>query len=748
MTEPKTFSVSSVYQQLEQALREREVILETAGVGIVFVKQRRIFRCNQRYAEIFGQASALAMQGFSSIELYPDEPAFKQLGAEAYPVLASGQRFKTERLMKRRDGELFWCSLTGRLINPANAAEGSIWIVDDISEQKIAEAELLSVTSGQRLILDHAMVGIVFLRERQVTQCNRSFEELLGYAPGELDGSSSRQWYLSDEAWESAGLQCYAPFKAGKAFQGELLLRKKDGSPIFCEVRSKAIDQNNLALGSIWITMDISARKNAEAALVQAKQQLEQMVEQRTQQLKTSVQALEQKVKEQQASEARIQQLAHFDALTGLPNRVLLNDRSNQAIDIAKRNGDTLALLFLDLDHFKNVNDSLGHRFGDELLKELARRLKSAVREQDTVSRLGGDEFILVLPGTNADGAAHVANKVMELAAQSFQIEQHEITVTPSVGVALYPFDGLDFDALCRCADIAMYRAKQDGRNTYRFFTAEMQAESDRTLLLENALRRALERDQLTLHYQPQICMSSGRVIGAEALLRWWHPDLGCVSPAEFIPVAEASGLILQIGEWVMRTACRQLKAWMLDGIGGMGEITMAVNLSSVQFRHADLPALVSRILEESQLAPALLELELTEGVAMNDPHGAIAVMNDLHDRGIRMSIDDFGTGYSSLSYLKKFRVYKLKIDQQFVRDLSDDPEDRAIVSAIISMAKSLGLQTIAEGVESQGQLDFLREQGCNEVQGYFFAKPMPAEGFSRFVLERDEPTKQFMQSI
>ncbi|MCV2353877.1 EAL domain-containing protein [Paucibacter sp. B2R-40] len=735
MTEPKSFSVASVYQQLEQALRERDVILETAGVGIVFVKQRLVLRCNQRYAEIFGQARAQDMQGFSSIELYPDEAAFKQLGAEAYPVLATGQRFKTERLMKRLGGALFWCSLTGRLINPADASAGSIWIVDDISEQKAAEAELLSITSGQRLILDHAMVGIVFLRDRQVTQCNRSFEELLGYAPGELDGGSSRQWYLSDADWEAAGQRCYAPFAAGQAFQGEMMLRKKDGSPIFCEVRSKAVDGNNLALGSIWITMDISARKDAEAALVQAKLQLEQMVAQRTQELKASVKALEQKVLEQQASEARIQQLAHFDTLTGLPNRALLNDRSNQAIDIAKRHAGTLALLFLDLDHFKNVNDSLGHRFGDELLKELARRLKTAVREQDTVSRLGGDEFILVLPGADAAGAAHVAAKVMELATQVFQIEQHEITVTPSVGVALYPLDGLDFDALCRCADVAMYRAKQDGRNTFRFFTAQMQAESARILLLENALRRALERGQLSLHYQPQICLASGRVIGAEALLRWQHPDLGAVSPAEFIPIAEASGLILQIGEWVMRTASCQLKAWHALGLN---QIIMAVNLSSVQFRHADLPALISRILDECELAPELLELELTEGVAMNNPLGAIAVMNALHDRGIRMSIDDFGTGYSSLSYLKKFRVYKLKIDQQFVRDLSDDPEDRAIVSAIISMAKSLGLQTIAEGVETQGQLEFLRAQGCNEVQGYLFAKPMPAEQFGRFVLERE----------
>ncbi|MEJ6004557.1 EAL domain-containing protein [Paucibacter sp. AS339] len=710
---------------LQVALRERDVIFENAGVGIVFVKQRQILRCNQRYAEIFGYPDVQAIVGSSSIALYPDEAAFKQLGAAAYPVLASGQRYKTERLMRRQSGELFWCGMSGRLVNPEDPSEGSIWTVDDIHEQKLAAAELDAITTEQRLIFDHAMVGIVFLRDRRVTQCNRKFEELFGYAPGELNGSSSRQWYLSDEDWEAAGQRCYEPFAAGRAFEGEMLLRRKDGSPVVCEVRSKAIDANDLSQGSIWITMDISARKNAEAALVHAKQQLEQMVDERTRQLSETVKALEQTLLEQQATEARIQQLAHFDVLTGLPNRALLSERSSQAIEIARREGRSLALLFLDLDHFKNVNDSLGHRFGDELLKGLAQRLKAAVREQDTVSRLGGDEFILVLPSTDAAGASNVATKVMDLAAQPFQIEQNEITVTPSVGVAMYPNDGEDFESLCRSADTAMYRAKQDGRNTFRFFTAEMQAQSARTLLLENALRRAVEREQLHLHYQPQVCMLSGQVIGAEALLRWSHPELGNISPAEFIPIAEASGLIISIGEWVLRAAVRQLKLWQAEGLR---DFFMAVNLSSVQFRHADLPALVTRTLEEFQIEPRLLELELTEGVAMEDPLGAIAVMSDLHARGVRLSIDDFGTGYSSLSYLKKFPVYKLKIDQQFVRDLIDDPEDRAIISAIISMAKSLGLQTIAEGVELQGQLDFLREQGCDEVQGYLFGRPMPAD--------------------
>ena len=439
-------------------------------------------------------------------------------------------------------------------------------------------------------------------------------------------------------------------------------------------------------------------------------------------------------ITEKKQAEERIQRLALFDQLTGLPNCTELQTRFKFALNLAQRHGKQMALMFLDLDRFKNVNDTLGHSVGDQLLMAVSQRLKTTLREEDTLSRLGGDEFILLLPDATEEGAREVAMKLIEAAAQPYQIDQYELINTISIGIAIYPQDGADFETLSKNADAAMYRVKRAARNDLCFFTEEMQANSVRSLQLVNALHHALARNELQVHYQPQIAMQDGRIIGAEALLRWTHPELGAVSPAEFIPIAEDSGQILQIGEWVLRTAVQQLKTWMNQGLPAM---VMAVNLSAVQFRHPNLIEMVTRILDEAGVPAELLEIELTEATAMDNPATAIDIMNRLHERGIRMSIDDFGTGYSSLSYLKKFKVYKLKIDQSFVRDISHDPDDKAIVTAIINLASSMGLQTIAEGVETASQLAYLRLQGCDEVQGYYFSRPVPADAFEAFVRQQ-----------
>ena len=740
--DPQVDARISANARLRHALRDQQVVLDNAGVGIAFIRQRTVLRCNHRFAEIFNFASAAAAVGQSSQSLYPSESSFHALGKAAYSVMGRGQTFKSEVLMRRRNGEIFWTHLTGKLVNVNAVDEGSIWIVDDISTQKNDQMRLQNLLTQQNLILDNAMVGIVFLRDRKVTQCNGSFERLFGYDAGELVGSSSRRWYLSDEDWLEAGRKFAAPFAAGQAFESEMILSKKDGSPLYCEVHAKLVDTAHPEQGSIWIAQDISARKAAETALVKARNELEQLVAERTQELRSTVHALEMKAAEQLQAESRIRQLAHFDALTGLPNRVLLADRCANALRMAHRAQGSVALMFLDLDHFKTINDSLGHRVGDAVLMQLASRLRAVVREQDTVSRLGGDEFIILMPETHAAGAALVATKLLQLAQSPMLVEGHELVITPSIGIATYPKDGADLDTLSKCADAAMYRAKADGRNGYHIYSGEIQGNSDRRLALGNALRRALMHNQLSLNYQPQISLESGDIVGVEALLRWYHPQLGQVSPAEFIPIAESNGLILEIGQWVIRTAIEQLAAW----IGrGMAPMIMAVNLSAIQFRHAELPQFVTQCLDDAHLPAGVFELELTESAAMANPQAAIATLADLHRRGIRLSIDDFGTGYSSLSYLKRFAVYKLKIDQGFVRDITDDPDNKAIVGAIISMARSLGIQTIAEGVETEAQLNYLRQEGCNEVQGYLFSKPMTADAFESYINEA--ASNQFVTS-
>jgi diguanylate cyclase (GGDEF)-like protein/PAS domain S-box-containing protein len=446
-------------------------------------------------------------------------------------------------------------------------------------------------------------------------------------------------------------------------------------------------------------------------------------------------------ITQRKAAEERIRQLADFDALTGLPNRRLLQDRINTLLQHARRHQQPLALLFLDLDRFKNVNDSLGHHVGDQLLVAVARRLVEALRDEDTVSRIGGDEFVILCPETDVSGAAHVARKLIAALQARFDVEDNELAISCSIGIATYPGDGDSDQALTRAADTAMYRAKKAGRSTFCYYAAEMQAQTARLLALENALRRALELEQLHLEYQPQLSLTSGQLVGAEALLRWTHPELGAISPAEFIPLAEDSGLIVAIGDWVLRSACRQMRAW-LDA--GLALEHVAVNLSVVQFRQPGLAERVQQVLRDSALDARHLELEVTESVAMNNPQEMAETLGQLQALGVAIAIDDFGTGYSSMAYLKKFRPQRLKIDRSFVRDLVDDGDDRAIVGAIVGLGRSLGFASIAEGVETDEQLEILQRQGCEAVQGYLISRPLPPAALESFARaqQREQPRR------
>lgn len=419
---------------------------------------------------------------------------------------------------------------------------------------------------------------------------------------------------------------------------------------------------------------------------------------------------------------------AYHDPLTDLPNRMLFNDRLNMAMAHARRGKEMLAILFFDLDQFKTVNDTLGHAAGDRLLQEVAGRLAGCLRERDTSARMGGDEFTMLLPQlADAEGAAKVARKVLDVLQQPWIINGHEFHITASIGIAIYPNDGEDAETLMKHADIAMYRAKEQGRNNYQLYTPAMNARIMERQAMENSLRHALEREEFTVYYQPQVHTGTGRITGAEALVRWQHPEQGLVYPADFIPLAEETGLIVPIGEWVLRSACAQNKAWQ---DAGLPPVRVTVNISAYQFRQQNLVETVARALGETGMDPQWLELEITESAAMEDVDFTITVLRELSAMGIQLAIDDFGTGYSSLYYLKRFPIHTLKIDRYFVRDVLNDPEDAALVSTIIVLAQNLRLKVIAEGVETKEQLHFLKEHRCAEMQGYLFSKPVPAGEF------------------
>jgi len=432
------------------------------------------------------------------------------------------------------------------------------------------------------------------------------------------------------------------------------------------------------------------------------------------------------------AAARQIEHLAYHDELTGLANRALFSRLLQQSLLEARRYSRPLAIMFVDLDRFKNINDTLGHGAGDELLKEMAARLKATLRASDAVARLGGDEFVILLPGVaDMDGLAAAAQKILAAVGRSYAAEGQEFRVTASIGISMFPVDGIDEPTLMKHADIAMYQAKEEGKNTFAFYADELNKHSVERLAFESSLRRALEENQFEVHYQPKVDCQSGQMTGVEALLRWRHPDLGMVPPSQFIPIAEETGLIVALGKWVLETACRQQVAWCRSGLP---TLRMAVNLSARQFGDESLLKDVSHVLSSTGIDPAQLEIEITESMLMRNVKRATEVLQAFKALGIRLSVDDFGTGYSSLSNLKRFPVDTIKVDRSFIRDLPSDEEDKAIANAIIAMGRTLGLTVVAEGVETHAQMAFLRDGGCDEIQGFYYSKAVPAAGIAELV--------------
>ncbi len=438
-------------------------------------------------------------------------------------------------------------------------------------------------------------------------------------------------------------------------------------------------------------------------------------------------------------AEATVERQAHYDFLTNLPNRTTFRDRLTVALAQASRNRKMLAILFVDLDRFKTIVDTLGHAIGDLVLRGVAERLSASLEEGDTLARLGGDEFVILLPQINrADRAVRVAQRILDAIKPPFYFEQNELHITMSIGITLYPYDGEDADTLLRNADTALYRAKEQGRNNYQLYTPAMNARAFERLALENSLRKAVERKEFLVYFQPQVDVQTGAIVGVEALCRWQHPDLGIVYPSEFISMAEETGLITQLGEWVLRTSCLQNKAWQKAGLPSM---IVAVNLSGRQFQQLDLVESMARILKETGLDPQWLEIEITESIAMQNADYTNVVLRSLKGMGVRVALDDFGTGYSSLSYLKKFPIDTLKIDQSFVRDLTSDSNDAAIANAIIVLAHSLKLKVIAEGVEMKEQEAFLREHHCDIIQGFLFSVPLAPPALESLIRQHLQKT-------
>lgn len=650
-----------------------------------------ISSCNPAAEKIL-QASEHQLAGQNILQFFAPSSEIHSLAD-----LAQLQQANHEFEGRNWFGETFsmWFSL-----NPLSEFDDDIWVcvISDISSWKLTKQALLQTSNELNAILENAMVGIAFIKNRQIIRVNTKFEQLFLFAREDIEGQSTRCIHPSEDAFERFGDQAYNTLSVAENFEAQVEMMRANGEKFWCAVSGQVINPENPTEGSIWLYEDVT---------------------------------------HQRQNEERLTRLASSDILTGLPNRGVFKDRLEHAIHKAQRQNGRLAVFFLDLDHFKHINDSLGHKAGDILLCEVARRIRSCVRDSDTVARLGGDEFTVMLEEVHsAQYVGKVAEKILNTTALPYMLDNIEVNISPSIGISLYPADGRDVDMLVRNADAAMYYAKSTGRNNFQFYSSDMNAQASQRLAMETGLRRAVELQEFYLQFQPQIELETGRVAGAEVLLRWHTEQWGDISPAIFVPVLEDTGLINMVGEWVLKQTC---EAFMANRHNLPDDFLMAVNLSGRQFKGNLLVSFIRDLLDKTEMPAKNLELEITESLLMENTEQAVETLRELSQLGITLAIDDFGTGYSSLSYLKQFPLNVLKIDRTFVSDVTDNSDDAAIVNAILAMSKSLALQVVAEGVETAEQLAFLQKSHCKRAQGFYFSKAINLNELMEYIKQADQ---------
>ncbi len=674
-----------------------EAVLEKMEEGVtVYDKDSNLIYCN-RTARDYSLADTEFSCGQALWEdtLY-DTDGKTPLSQENSPFFRAmkGEVVQNQELWVMPKGKMARClSVNAKRIAVSGQEEGVLMVSHDITKQKWAENRLAVSEQRYKSLFEQNPDMVCWLDLRgYFLSVNPAAEKLTGYHAESLLGKSFRTIMDAEEA--EKGIAQLEKTLQGESDHFDIRIIHSNGKQIEVNITTLPIFVDLKMVGVFVIAKDITKRKQ---------------------------------------SEEMIHYLAYHDTLTGLPNRRRFYHRLAEEL---KDGTENVAVMFLDLDRFKIINDTLGHSAGDLLLKEVAVRLKRCIKKKDMVSRLGGDEFTAIFPEVNREMMEDLAKRILSVLAQPFLIHEEEIYITPSIGFSIYPTDGENAETLIKNADTAMYCAKEEGKNRYHFFTPEMKDTVNRKMMMENDLRKALKRGELDVYYQPQIEISTGRMIGLEALIRWHHPKYGLISPAQFIPLAEETGLIVPIGEWVLWTACKQNKSWQQ---AGFPPLRVAINFSVPQFFDNNLIHMLNKVLEETKLEPRYLEIEISESIAIHNTEKVVEKMQLIRKMGIQISIDDFGTGYSSLSYLKKLPLDKLKIDQSFVRCIAESADDAAIVKAIIAIANSLKLDIVAEGVEKQEQLNFLHQLGCNEYQGYLFSRPLPAKDLEKNYVKKLE---------